>query len=281
MITKMANRATLMNKNLLILVIFIFVGGCKHENLYGDVLDLKPLNLTRVELAITQNIGGYYIGLPDYYGKQVPKKKFPVIVCFHGGGAFGENMLDEVLPYGIPRMVREKTFPPNFSVNGNNYSFIVAAPQFISMPTNNDIKSFLDYINTEYRIDASRIYFVGTSIGGKMACDYAGSFPREIAAVVAMSGVSNDGIDSIAQNFSNSELPLWVFHNRTDQAWPVASATDFVNTINSFSPRIKPMLTIFEKPEGEKDHDSWTRACQSTFRESGRNIYEWMLQYNR
>ncbi len=64
-----------------------------------------------------------------------------------------------------------KTFPANFNVNGQNFSFITIAPQFKVRPSAADVQSVIDFMRgTRWRIDASRIYVMGLSMGGGSTC---------------------------------------------------------------------------------------------------------------
>ena len=46
---------------------------------------------------------------------------------------------------------------------------------------------------------------------------------------------------------------------------------------SSENPINPPKLTIW--PSG--GHDAWTRAVNPDYKENGKNIYEWMLQYTK
>ncbi|MEP6750984.1 MAG: hypothetical protein ABJB86_24830, partial [Bacteroidota bacterium] len=79
-------------------------------------------------LSLNANIGGLYSAVPVNYAKT--SKSYPLIVSIHGGGQYGDGNLDLplLLNDGIPELLDEKIFPPNFISKGVNYSFIVIAP---------------------------------------------------------------------------------------------------------------------------------------------------------
>lgn len=263
-------------------ILFCFCFSCKRNIIHGDVDETLPPILKTFETPLNTNSVGFYIGLPYQYGYELTiEKKYPLLVCFPGAGAYGSDGFPRILSYGIPKLVSEHKFPPYFLSGKNKNSFIILAPHFINQPTNLEIKDFILFAKHNYPIDTTRIYFAGVSVGGRMACDYAAEYPNEIAALVNMAGCSDVDIERKGEIIANNNIPVWAFHNRTDEAWPIASQINFITAINNYNPTIPPKLTIFETPEGERNHDAWTRATEPSYKENGQNIYEWMLQYNK
>src|SRR5688500_18723595 len=80
-------------------------------------------------VAINDAIAGFYSALPAKYSES--SKKYPLLIFIHGSGQFGngDTELHEVLTDGVPELLNHRLFPPNFKVNGSNYSFIILAPQ--------------------------------------------------------------------------------------------------------------------------------------------------------
>lgn len=266
-----------------IIAICITLFSCKHDNLYGDVPEQLPQTLIRVAEPVAPNMGGYFVGLPARYELNSHNVRYPTIVCFPGAGAYGDSTqkLDAVLAYGIPKLVDQKRMPASFKVNGKEYSFIVLAPQFIEQPLNMQVKAFIEYAKQNYRIDTTRLYLVGVSVGGRMACDYAARFPYEVASLISMGGNSDNDVEQKAQSIDSSRLPVWLFHNEADRVWPIGSQRNYYAALNNNNPIILPRLTVFEIPQGNENHDSWTRPTNPNYKEDGKNIYEWMLQYTR
>lgn len=273
-----------MIKRLLVIIFSLIFGfSCKRDNIHGDVKEIFPAALIKITGAVTENLGGYYVGLPARYELDKDHKNYPVILCLPGAGVYGpepEKLLFAI-GYGTPNLIANRTFPPVFKSSDNFYSFIILAPQFISQPSNEQVHSFLEYALLNYNIDQSRIYVLGASVGGRVAADYAGAYPNQIAALVVMAGSSDVDLELKCKNIVDANLPVWAFHNRDDEAWPIAAQNNFISMLNSFQPSIPPIYTIFTIPEGEKNHDAWTRATNPDYKENNMNIYEWMLSYNR
>jgi predicted peptidase len=163
-------------------------------------------------------------------------------------------------------------------VGKGSFNFIVFTPQPRWYPSTNSINACIEYAKTHYRVDPSRIYVSGLSMGGILACDLASEIPNSIAAIVPMAGVSRDyDVKAKCKQIAGANLPVWAFHCADDNLFDFSFARKFVDDINSFNPRIKAKLTVW--PNG--GHDAWTRASEPDYRENGMNIYEWMLQYRR
>lgn len=236
--------------------------------------------LTAVTKNVSPVVQGYYSGVPAHYNET--NKKYPLIVFIHGGGQFGNGSTDLpiILNEALPELLAEKLFPASFTVSNKNYSFIVLAPQFVKYPANEEVRSFIDYALSTYRIDASRIYLAGMSNGATITCDAAAEHPNLFAAIVTMAGASVGNVTERCRKIAENKLPVWLLHNDKDELTKIDVSNNFIAVLNSFNPVIKPKFTIFPA-FGYLGHDAWTKASNPQFKESNMNIYEWMLQYSR
>ncbi|HKP32542.1 MAG TPA: dienelactone hydrolase family protein, partial [Chitinophagaceae bacterium] len=239
------------------------------------------MSLKGVTKDISANNAGYYVGLPGEYDKST--KKYPAILYVHGAGHFGNGEVDlpNLLSEGMPALLDTKKFPNEISMGAEKFSFIVLAPQFKVYPTTADIKDFLEFAKLNYRIDISRIYINGMSIGGRIACDFAAEFPTDVAALVPMAGSSNFDLDKKCQKIANEKIAVWAFHNQEDQVISVEDTKKFIAGINVYNPEVAPRLTIFVSSSALLKHDAWTKATDPGYKENGKNIYEWMLQFKK
>jgi len=258
------------------------LASCKKDNASAeDISNNKPETAPAVQTAVSAkvsaNIGGFYQALPARYDSTT--KKYPLLIFLHGVGETGNGttQISSLLVNAVPKLLNQKTFPPQFTVNGANYSFIVINPQFSTWPQPTDVNAMIDYAVAHYRVDESRIYVSGLSMGGGAAWDYAAAYPARIAAVVPICGASWPTKDVIG-NIAKANLPVWAFHNNDDGTVGVNTTITNVDNINSFNPPITAKKTIW--PNG--GHDAWTKATNPATRESdGKNMYEWMLQFQR
>ena len=261
----------------------IIFSSCKKDNsmspalLADSVPETAPAVQTAVSATVSSRIGGFYQALPARYDSTT--KKYPLLVFLHGIGELGNGTTDlsRVLVNAVPKLLKQHTFPAQFTVNGTSYSFIVINPQFKEWPQAADVNAMIDYAVSHYRVDESRIYVAGLSMGGGVTWDYAVAYPGRVAAIVPISGASWPTKDQLA-NIARANLPVWGFHNNDDSTVNVSSTINNVAYVNSFSPVTAAQKTIW--PSG--GHDAWTRATNPATKEcNSKNMYEWMLQYSR
>lgn len=245
--------------------------------------ETEPPVLSPVTFDINANIKGYYKSLPARYAET--DQKYPVIIYFHGGGQYGNGSTDLplVLTEGIPKLISEKMFPPSFTVDNEKFSFIVIAPQFVKKAVNSEVEQLVAYVKDSFRVDPSRIYLAGLSLGSRVLSDYAAYKPTEIAAITAMAGAPqiDENLNAKCTAMVNAELPVWQFHNRDDSAWYYSEASRYIEVFNGLKPVIPARFTTFEVGTARLHHDCWTKGTDPTYKEDGKNIYEWMLQYTR
>ena len=183
-----------------------------------------------------------------------------------------------MLQDGIAKFINQKTFPANFNVNGADFSFIVLSPQLRAVPSDQMVLSFLDYAIKHYRVDLSRVYLSGISMGGVLSTEMGGHYTSRFAAIVPIAGASfGEDMESNASNIATGGLALWAFHNANDPVMSSTTTTNFVSLVNNNHPAIAAKMTIFQTT----GHDSWTKALDPSYKENNMNIYEWMLHYKR
>lgn len=245
---------------------------------YNSFLETKPATLKPITRKVSDAVGGYYEGLPYYYNNTT--KTYPLLIFLAGGGQMGNGKED--LPLlkndGIVTMQLENKLPPNFLVDGKNFSFITLTPQFSHYPLDAEVQAFVTFAKKNYRVDPSRVYMSGLSMGGVVTANVGSSYTSELAAIVPMSGVSSGtDLKQRCNKIAAGALPVWVFHNAGDPLIGESDPINFVAAINTYKPLVKPRLTLFN----EFKHDAWTQALDTGYRENGLNIYEWMLHFKR
>lgn len=244
----------------------------------NNIIETIPPVQKPVTYNVSQYIGGYYESLPVNYG--ITTKQYPLLVFLHGYGQIGDggSQLPLVLNDGVAKYIEAKQFPASFTVNGEVFSFIVLSPQFRGYPPDQDVSKFLDYAVKKYRVDASRIYLSGLSMGAVLTTNIAGIQTTSLAAVLPISGeVADTSMETKAKNIAGGRLPLWDFHTAGDTVMPYKAATNFISAINNSNPAIPARLTTFPGIA----HDAWTKALDPIYKENGLSVYEWMLQYKR
>jgi dienelactone hydrolase len=284
----------------------------------GDAVvdETQPPVHTPVAAYISPNIGGYYKAIPANYNVNT-SVKYPVIIYFTGGGQYGNGSYElyRILYEGLPRNINEHKFPPYvIDATGKKVSFIVITPQLKLQPItatcnlscatiksasipSADFGALLNYIKANFRVDPTRIYTSGMSLGVRTATDLAAAFPTQIAACLTTGGAPI--INAVKEKaLASGKVAIWHLHNRSDSAVSYSGAVAYINTVNSYKPIIHTKFTTFEdaylnsvyaadrtsfpatKPSVRTKHDCWTFVLNpNTFKENNLNVFQWMLQY--
>ena len=245
-------------------------------SLQNDLPETSAPIFKAVESPVGNNMAGYYIGLPSRYDST--SKNYPLLIFLHGTMelATANKNMSVVAGVGITRLLSQQSFPASFTVNGKAFSFIVVSPQFKEWPKSSDVNSLVDFLVEKYRVDASRIYVAGLSMGGGATWDFAGDYSSKVAAIVPISGASY-AEEKRCANIASGKVAVWAFHNTGDKVVAASVSKQFVDKINSNHADPAAKLTSFES----NDHDAWTKATDPNYKENGMNIYEWMLQYSK
>jgi len=194
----------------------------------------------------------YLLFLPQGYEQS--KEKWPLMLFLHGAGESGSD-LAKVKTHGPPKIVETK---PDFP-------FILVSPQSARGGWNNDtLNALLDDVIRNYRVDKSRVYLTGLSMGGFGTWSLAAAHPEKFAAIVPICGGGNT-----ADAKKLATLPIWVFHGAKDPTVPVQRSREMVEAIKAAGGNIK----FTEYPEAK--HDCWTETYDNP------ELYQWLLAQKR
>ena len=241
-----------------------------------NVIETDPPEHTAVTINVNGNVAGFWQSVPAGYEKTT--KKYPLILFIHGIGELGTN-LARINCCGLPKHLKNKTFPPDFEIKGKHYSFLVMSPQFKERPSPADIQAVIDFAQKRFRVDPTRIYVTGLSMGGGSTWDYSAVYGREAAAIVPVCGGTKP-TSALAAAIASKDLPVWTLHSTGDAAVPVQWAQDWISWIDKDNPSIagKTKLTVWNSIS---HNSTWAKAFNPSTKVDGMNIYEWMLQYRR
>jgi predicted peptidase len=196
----------------------------------------------------------YLLYLPAGYGTETGKK-WPLMLFLHGSGERG-TILDSVKKHGPPKVVE----------TGKELPFIIVSPQ---CPPGqrwqaSSLDALLQEVINQHRVDASRLYLTGLSMGGFGTWDYATTYPQRFAAIAPICGGGNPKKAEAIRH-----LPVWVFHGAKDAAVPLKQSEQMVNALKKAGNQVK--FTVY--PEAE--HDSWTETYNNPL------LYEWLLSHKK
>lgn len=216
---------------------------------------MKPLELQRAR-SLQTSIGplSYLIYQPPGFAEE-PR---PLLLFLHGVGERGDQPA-LVASHGIPALIER----------GKNLPFITVSPQCPADRTWGELVEalldLLDYLVSNLRIDVSRIYLTGISMGAFGTWKLAAAAPDRFAALVPICG---GGDEHWARALAH--LPTWVFHGAQDSIVPVESSLRMVRALEAADAPVT--LTVYE----DLSHECWDRAYQTPA------LYQWLLsQRNR
>ncbi len=205
----------------------------------------------------------YWIYLPRDYSTR-SQERWPLILFLHGAGERGTN-LSKAAMHGPPKLVKQ----------GQDFPFIIVSPQ---CPTNqrwdNDVLlALLDEVTEKYKVDKSRVYLTGLSMGGYGTWSLGLTQPERFAAIAPICGGGDVLVLLLADPKKVSaikSLGVWAFHGGKDPVVPPAESQRMVDALKKFGCKDLE-LTVY--PEAQ--HDSWTETYNNP------KLYDWFLAHQR
>ena len=200
----------------------------------------------------------FWLYLPKRYEEKA-EESLPLIIYLHGSSRRGRN-IEEVKANGLPPVLDTK----------DDFEFVVASPQALSnYPWQeswrpDDLILLLDHLIETYRIDPSRIYLTGLSMGGYGTWACIAKHRDRFAAAIPICGGGDP-----AWAKSIGDLPIWAFHGGDDRVVPAQRSEEMVEAIQSVNGNAR--LTIYPGV----GHDSYTRTYANP------EIYQWLLNHSR
>ncbi len=195
----------------------------------------------------------YLLYLPEGYKKR--KSAWPLLIFLHGAGERG-NRLKKIMSHGPPKLVEA----------GKKFPFILASPQ---CPKGeqwdvNLLNLWLEELIDCWRIDRSRIYLTGLSMGGYGCWAWAMKYPHRFAALAPICGWGD-----VRRVEALKEIPVWAFHGAADPVVPVEKSQELVKRLRKIGGKVQ--LTIYP----DKGHDSWSETYDNP------ELYRWLLRQRR
>lgn len=204
----------------------------------------------------------YY--LPKGYEKQTTNH-WPLMLFLHGIGERGVDV-SKVFAHG----------PIKLAHNGHEFPFIIVAPQCPDgefWDNTEALIELLDNVEKNYRVDTTRVYLTGLSMGGYGAWKLGTTYPERFAAMIPVCG----GGELLNIRFANPDkakalktLAVWAFHGAKDNVVPVTESERTVGYLKSIGVN-EVKLTIYPNAM----HDCWTETFNNP------EVYDWLLQHKR
>ena len=189
---------------------------------------------------------------------QSTEKEFPLVLFLHGIGERGTD-LELVKLFGIPKEIEE----------GVDFPFLVVSPQ---CPVDTIWANELDALHAllektikDFRVDTSRIYLTGLSMGGNGVWHFAAAYPSLFAAVIPICGWADPLLGFPERIKVLKDVPVWAFHGAEDEVVPLQESQELVDVLKAHHGNVK--FTVYP----DTDHDSWTQTYENP------KLYDWLL----
>lgn len=199
----------------------------------------------------------YLSYLPKDYASS--EKQYPLVIYLHGSSGRGHDLLS-VKASGLPRMAED----------GLPLDFILIAPQCPPgklWSSDEWFMPFLAQLQEKYRIDKSRIYLTGVSMGGGGTFDIAKQNPQVFAALAPMCAWASDTY----QLCKLKNIPIWTFHGTEDHVVPIAQTEQKVKVLKDCGGEIRYTRL---KGDGHSIHHVYDPKNEY-------GLLKWMLSHRR
>jgi predicted peptidase len=227
--------------------------------------------------AVTDGPGyGHLISVPPAYGQDVGSH-WPLILFLHGAGERGHDLWS-VARHGLARLLalREDLTGEEQRLAGEiAEAAIVVAPQCPVFEVWNEprLVTLLDGITSDFRVDRTRVYLTGLSLGGFGTWTLGLRHAPRFAALVPICGGGRVA-DVLQASDQHGEalrtLGVWAFHGANDRVVPPDESRRMVHALEMA--RVHEVrLTMYPDVE----HDAWTRTYADP------KLYTWLWQQRR
>ena len=213
--------------------------------------DQQVRHLTK---TITRDVAWDYL---VYTPRSAASKKLPLLLYLHGGSLRGDD-ISRLKTMGLPRRLETDA----------DFPFVVVSPQLPAgeIWTDTDaLISIVDEVMRSQKIDPTRVYVTGHSMGGRGALYTAFKHPARFAAVLALSPVSP--INAWAEGLRG--VPVRIVHGDADDIAPIKDSHDLVKQFET-TEGCDVTYTVLDK----RDHfilDLYDRD----------DLFEWLLSHSR
>lgn len=217
-------------------------GNSQQRKIKSDIIEKNNISLD------------YLFYLPEDY-KNDKEKKWPAILFLHGMGERGDD-LELVKIHGVPKIVDSK----------KDFQFITISPQCpIDFVWRDEemlisLESLLLKIIKNFRVDKSRLYVTGLSMGGRGTWAIAAYRPDLFAAAAPICG---GGDPTTASRLT--KLPFWVFQGALDEVHFPKESEIMIKFLKNKGGEVR--YTLYP----ELHHDSWTITYDNS------ELYKWFL----
>ena len=174
-----------------------------------------------------------------------------MILFLHGAGA-GTDNIKTVKGYGLG----------DYADAHEDFPFVVIAPQSRGGWEADLLYEVMEEVLVYYKIDETRIYVTGFSMGGAGTFLMAIHYPDLFAAAAPVCGF---GDPELAGHMK--DVPCWIFHDEGDPDVPVEESKAMYDALEALGAEVK--ITLYNN----NTHDAWHETYANP------ELYEWFLEH--
>ncbi|KAL9185335.1 hypothetical protein ACHAXT_003112 [Thalassiosira profunda] len=210
-----------------------------------------------------------------YYTPPASSEPLPLLLYLHGAGESGRNVRDLISEgaTGTPPVELENgTALPVVAKR-----FIVVAPQTAAGWNGVKVNAFLNYLLSSEsglpKIDASRCYVTGHSMGGYGALETAAVKPSRWAAAVAVAPAGAPEPEQLAGT------PTWCFHGKNDVVVPFGISKNLIEGLRAGgASEDSAKLTLYEQAPAPKGWDRYDGHGSPMPAYATHELWKWILE---
>ena len=214
-----------------------------------------------VQLPVAEGGLPYLLFIPKGYN-QSGNDRWPLVIFLHGSGERGTN-IEVVKKHGPPMLVEKNPAFPFIVISPQLPEQSATVGQFWSVPP---LDAILDHALKTWRVDPSRVYLTGLSLGGIATWEWGTARPDRFAALAPVAAFGDPRKACQAK-----DLPVWAFHGDRDDAVDTRGDFEMVDALKKCGSTPAPRLTIYPNT----DHWSWVPAYNDPA------LWLWLLEQRK
>lgn len=203
----------------------------------------------------------YLLFVPKGYNES-GTDRWPLLIFLHGSGERGTD-IEVVKKHGPPMLVEKNPAFP----------FIVISPQLPEKSSTvgqywpvEPLEAILAHALKTLRVDPSRVYLTGLSLGGIATWEWGTTHPEHFAALAPVAAFGDP-----KKACNAKDVPVWAFHGDHDDAVDTRGDFEMVDALKKCGSTPAPRLTIYPNT----DHWSWVPAYNDPA------LWMWLLEQRK
>ncbi len=204
-------------------------------NLYSFEFDAESGTAEYYTEAVTKSENSVHLFVPDAV-EENPDEAVPLVITLHG---LSDDPLNLVYGCGWAQVAAEE-------------NFIVVSP---ASEDADYVVQILEYVESLYNIDTTRLYVSGFSMGGLYTSELAKNYPELIAAMAPMGSAGG----SLVDNFDNDayDMPTIMIVGSLDSLNVAENEDGTLSIVETLTPALAQAFEMNEITLGDADYSEY------------------------